>query len=119
MDEKYASSPFRIEYSMKDHEWLDSPINVNFTDNSTFTFSPENENPSVPQKTGDWIENEHIRFRILAEENDFDLTSEDFVFIINSNESLQNYLEQNILLILYVMQIQKAVLLQQKRCLEL
>ena len=96
VDEKYPNGPFKVDYSLKDNTWVDKRILLEFLSPDEFTYKIDDGAPSEPYRVGSKVENESISFTVSITQPDFELTEEKFLFIINSNEALQNYLDANL-----------------------
>ncbi|HNP18060.1 MAG TPA: polysaccharide biosynthesis tyrosine autokinase [Fulvivirga sp.] len=99
-DEKYKSSPFVIEYDLKNNSLYDRPIKVDIVNSTTYkiNFSGK-EGDFQTYRFGEKITNENIEL-ILFTTQYFDPKGElNHFFTINSNAHLINYLESNLTVI--------------------
>ncbi len=96
-DEKYKSSPFIIEYDLKNNSLYDRPIKVEIVNSTTYkiNFSGK-EGDFQTFRFGEKITNENIEL-ILFTTQYFDPKGElNHFFTINSNAHLIHYLESNL-----------------------
>ncbi len=96
MEEKYPSSPFEIEYTINNPFIIDQKIFFEFKSPETFVFYLENQSESEIYHISDQVEDENLSFSVNTNPSNIDLTQHKFVVIINSRESLQDYLDANL-----------------------
>jgi tyrosine-protein kinase Etk/Wzc len=96
-DEKYNTSPFVIEYDLKNNLLYDRKIKVEVVNKSTFKINfTGNEGDSETYQFGEKITNENIEL-ILLTTKFFDPNGDrNHFFTINSKEHLIKYLEGNL-----------------------
>ena len=96
-DEKYKSSPFRVESFIKSPQAKDRPYYVDFVDNKQFYFSLSED--FADQKLysyGDIINTEYADFKVfLTRPYDQSVEFKHF-FVLNSNEALLTYIDENL-----------------------
>ncbi len=96
-DEKYKTSPFIVEYTLKNNSLLDKKIYVEFVDEKSYkiSFNGKQGEGEVYQ-FGQPVMTDDIEFVLLTSEY---LDSKEFslhYFVINSNDALIKYLENNL-----------------------
>ncbi len=95
-DEKYLTSPFIIEYNLKNDRLLDRNINLEIVDENSFNIGFKGEYSGQNYKFGEKIDNEDIEL-IIFKTSYFDSQGERYHFFkINSHNALLSYLDENL-----------------------
>jgi len=98
--ERYKNSPFRVEYELKDKNFLDKPIDVEIINHEQFLLSYEmgGSRFSRAYEFGEEINHPSFRFVItLTSHYREGLNGNAFYFTINSDQALVNYLSNNMI----------------------
>ncbi len=96
-DEKYRSSPIRVECNLKTGKYFDEPIRVRFEENNSFSLLlNEEESPSLKGTFGTKISSQDFDL-VLHKTGYFDSYNQgECFFIVNSEASLISYLSKNL-----------------------
>lgn len=98
-DEKYPNSPLEIDYKIYNQAYYDRPFYLDVVDNDRckLTYSQDNVSIEKEYNFGEIIENGHFLLKISKTPNyNADISGEDYFFVINSRNSLINYLSSNL-----------------------
>ncbi len=101
VDERYKNSPFDVSFKIKNQNFLNKEFDVFITNPETFQLSYDQDSKKIisEYEFGEEISNDNFNF--LIEKTDFfneDLFGR-YYFIVNSKESLVNYLKKNLIVI--------------------
>ena len=97
-DEKYMSSPFKIDYILKDAAIYDKRVHIELLDRQRFkvNFASEDMSGAIEYRVGELVTHPLLNFTLQLT----DYYNEDgdtrFFFILNSRSSLISYFEQNL-----------------------
>lgn len=96
-DEKYRTSPFRVEYKLLTSKLVDRQINIEILDNTSFKISLDVENKNdQTHKFGQLIKTNDIELIIFSTPNIITNNEPYHYFILNSRDALIKYLESNL-----------------------
>ncbi|MEM6522885.1 MAG: polysaccharide biosynthesis tyrosine autokinase [Bacteroidota bacterium] len=97
-DEKYPNAPFKVDYIVKDNQAYDKRIYIKLIDQNEYKVSFQNEDVGNGQsyKVGALVEHDWLNFSISLTK-DFISGDESYFFVINSQSSLVNYFEENLI----------------------
>lgn len=97
-DEKFKTSPFIIDYTLKNSSLFDRQIFVNIIDNTTYTinFVDDDSKNARKYKFGEPVSTPDIEFVIYLTEYYVPQGDRNFFFIINSDRAQINYLSKNL-----------------------
>jgi len=98
-DEKYQSSPFKVDYALKDDRAYDKYFTVNIQSREQFILEfPKNSN--IPDRIcsfGELIETDHINLKLTLNMDLEDMGEQRlYSFRVNSRSSLMAYIEENL-----------------------
>jgi tyrosine-protein kinase Etk/Wzc len=99
-EERFKSSPFRVEVINPKSPPLDVPINIAIIDRETFELELEQEGGNIENRFrfGELIKGENADFRITIKDVDQEeFNSEGYYFVLNSRNSLLKYLRDNLI----------------------
>ncbi|WP_224994502.1 polysaccharide biosynthesis tyrosine autokinase [Cesiribacter sp. SM1] len=98
-DEKYRSSPFKVQYLIKDERFFNQKIFVNIHDHQEYTLSYflDDQEVSNRYRFGQTVETGSFSLTLALEEGATgDAIHSSYYFIINSDQSLIDYLSNNL-----------------------
>ena len=96
-DEKYPSSPIVLDFSLKSDNWINKRIDVDFVDDHQYMIGLANEEkPKTVYTIGEKVILEDIEFTLYTDPSFEDINENKFFIIINSIESLLDYLDRNL-----------------------
>lgn len=95
-DEMYNRSPFTVQFSNRNHDYLNQPLYFNFVDGHTFTIKTQNGASVVTGKIGEKLKLGKVDL-LVTKTPLYDLYHEDdYFFIHHSRDNLIQYLQSNI-----------------------
>ncbi|MEM6843843.1 MAG: polysaccharide biosynthesis tyrosine autokinase [Bacteroidota bacterium] len=96
--ERYRNSPFRVEYTIYDHQAYDQPFDVEILNDEQFVFSYEQGGEVISRAYlfGDEITSNQFQFIVTLTGN-YSSPRDDtrYYFTVNSKGSVKSYLSQN------------------------
>lgn len=98
-DERYKNSPFTVNYKIYNEAFYDKPIDIKILDERNFRMAYRMGEEEI---SGDYVFGQTVKTPdyefVFHFTEDFvpDLMSSDFYFIVNSNNALISYLEDNL-----------------------
>jgi tyrosine-protein kinase Etk/Wzc len=95
-DEMYHRSPFVVEFSNQNHEYLNRPIYFNFKDPSTYVLKFEGGTTAVEGKIGQKLKLGKVDLIVRKTPFYESHHDEDYFFILHSRDYLIRYLQENI-----------------------
>lgn len=97
-DEKFETSPFIVDYNLKNPSLLDRKIFLTILDNSKYaiSFSEDMDRESHTHKFGEPVNTPEMEFIIYLTEYFVPQGDRNFFFIINSERAQINYLSKNL-----------------------
>ncbi len=97
-DEKYQSSPFKVDYILKDPAIYDKRINIELIDRDRFkaNFDSEDMSGAREYQVGELISHPHLNFSLKLTDNYMEGGDTRYFFVINSRASLISYFEKNL-----------------------
>ncbi|MTI38118.1 GumC family protein [Fulvivirga lutimaris] len=96
-DEKYKTSPFIVEYDLKNNSILDKKIFIDLIDEKSYRINfNNNQGEGEVHQFGQPVMTENIEFVVFATEYLDPKAFSQHYFILNSDEALIKYLENNL-----------------------
>ncbi|GAA0894736.1 tyrosine-protein kinase [Fulvivirga kasyanovii] len=97
-DEKFETSPFIVDYTLKNPSLQDRQIFVTILDNNTYSisFSEDDNTKAQTHKFGEPVNTPDIEFIIYLTEYYVPQGDRNFFFIINSERAQINYISRNL-----------------------
>src|SRR6478735_3993042 len=94
-DEMYKGSPFHVKHFIKKNIPYDQPIYLNFEENNSYTIQLGEDGPNFKGILGEKLVSNDFELTIDASYSHELNDGNDYYFVINSRESLLNYLSSN------------------------
>lgn len=95
-DEMYKRSPFSVQFSTINHDYLNQPLYFNFVDGQTFTIRTQNGAPVITGKIGERFSLGKVDL-VVNKTPFYELYHEnDYFFILHGRDNLIRYLQDNI-----------------------
>lgn len=97
-DEKYPNIPFKVDYIVKDNQAYDKRIYVKLINQNEYRVSFQNEDvdTGASYRIGELVKHDWLNFSISLT-NNFVQGDESYFFVINSQASLLNYFDENLI----------------------